>query len=280
MPPVTDSSGKMTNGEKYGSRLGKDCKLSQPPLLPYPPGCRTGRLLRREKRFSMAVELDGRQIWAHTNNTGSMLGLLRPGSPVLLSPAANPARKLAWTVEALGLGRHGVPDPDSPDLFWVGVNTSVPNRFLSAAFAADLLPWAHGYSFLKREAVHGESRLDGLCTGAGRVPLWIECKNVTLVEDGAAAFPDAVTERGAKHLGTLRRLVAEGCRAAMLYLVQRPDGQCFGPADYIDPAYAAALHEALAHGVEAYAVVARVTPDGIFHDHDLIVKPQEAAVSA
>lgn len=268
----------MTNREKYGNRLGKDCKLSQPPLLPYPPGCRTGRLLRREKRFSMAVELDGAQVWAHTNNTGSMLGLLRPGSPVLLSPAANPARKLTWTVEALGLGSRGVAVPDSPDLFWAGVNTSVPNRFLSAAFAAGLLPWTHGYSTLKREAVHGESRLDGLCTGPGRAPLWIECKNVTLVEDGVAVFPDAVTERGTKHLGTLRRLVAEGCRAAMLYLVQRPDGQCFGPADFIDPAYAAALRDALEHGVEAYAVVARVTPDGIFHDRNLPVKTQSAAV--
>lgn len=253
--------------------------MNQTPLLPYPPGCRTGRLLRREKRFSVAVELDGRQVWAHTNNTGSMLGLLRPGSPVLLSPAANPARKLAWTVEALGLGTHGIPDPGAPDLVWVGVNTSIPNRFLSAAFAAGLLPWTYGYTSLKREAVHAESRLDGLCTGPDRAPLWIECKNVTLVEDGVAAFPDAVTERGSKHLGTLRRLVAEGCRAAMLYLVQRTDGLCFGPADYIDPAYAAALHEALAHGVEAYAVVARVTPDGIFLDRNLPVKARKAVLS-
>ena len=103
----------MTNEGKYGSRLGKDCKLNQTPLLPYPPGCRIGRLLRREKRFSVAVELDARPIWAHTNNTGSMLGLLRPGSPVLLSPATNPARKLAWTVEALGLGTRGVSAPDA-----------------------------------------------------------------------------------------------------------------------------------------------------------------------
>lgn len=259
----------MTNQGKYGSRLGKDCKLSQTLLLPYPSGCRAGRLVRREKRFSVAVELDGREVWAHTNNTGSMLGLLRPGSPVLLSPAANPARKLAWTVEALASGAHGVPGPGEPGLIWVGVNTSVPNRFLSAAFAAGLLPWTAGYAELRRETVHAESRLDGLCTGPGRPPLWIECKNVTLVEDGVAAFPDAVTERGTKHLGTLQRLVAEGCRAAMLYLVQRPDGHCFGPADYIDPAYAAALRQALDQGVEAYAVVAHITPAGIAYDRDL-----------
>ena len=71
------------------------------PVLRYPGPCRVARLLRREKRFFVFVELDGREVAAHTNNTGTMLGLLRPGSPVLRSPASNPARKLSWTVEAL-----------------------------------------------------------------------------------------------------------------------------------------------------------------------------------
>ena len=71
-------------------------------LLKYPEGCRVGRFLRREKRFFVHAELDGQEVLAHTNNTGTMLGLLRPGCPVLLSPAQNPARKLKWTVEALG----------------------------------------------------------------------------------------------------------------------------------------------------------------------------------
>ncbi|HWR02444.1 MAG TPA: sugar fermentation stimulation protein SfsA, partial [Humidesulfovibrio sp.] len=73
-------------------------------LLPFAPGCRITSLLRREKRFT-AVTLDGAggEVRAHTNNTGSMLGLLRPGTPALLSPAANPDRALKWTLEALAL---------------------------------------------------------------------------------------------------------------------------------------------------------------------------------
>lgn len=194
-----------------------------------------------------------------------MLGLLLPGLPALLSPASNPARKLAWTLEALGLPKNGrFCSPDDPDsFFWVGVNTSVPNRFLERAFQAALLPWTAGYTSLRREAANGESRLDGLATGPGLPPLWIECKNVTLVEDDQAAFPDAVTDRGAKHLTTLRRLVSEGGRAAMLYLVQRPDGRCFGPADYIDPVYAEEYHRAREQGVEIYAMTADVTERGI-----------------
>ena len=235
-------------------------------LLKYPDGCRIGRFIKREKRFFVSVELDGQEVQAHTNNTGTMLGLLRPGAPVLLSPAANPERKLKWTVEALGQG-------EGNGFFWVGVNTSMPNRLLEAFFKAGLLPWARGYEKLKREAVNGESRLDGLFTGSKLPDLWVECKNVTLVEDGEAAFPDAVTSRGAKHLQTLMRLKAEGARAAMLYVIQRPDGKCFRAADYIDPAYAEALAEASAAGVEIYPVVVEVRQDGICYGGTLPYQP-------
>ena len=235
-------------------------------LLKYPEGCRIGRFLKREKRFFVSVELDGQEALAHTNNTGTMLGLLKPGAPVLLSPAASPERKLKWTVEALG-------QADGQSFFWVGVNTSMPNRLHTALFAAGRLPWAEGYTALKREAVNGESRLDGLLTGPGLPDLWVECKNVTLVEDCEAAFPDAVTSRGAKHLQTLMRLKSEGARAAMLYVIQRPDGKCFRAADYIDPAYAEALAEAVAAGVEVYPVVAEVSEEGISYGGVLPYQP-------
>ena len=235
-------------------------------LLKYPEGCRIGLFIRREKRFFVSVELDGQEVKAHTNNTGTMLGLLRPGAPVLLSPATNPERKLKWTVEALG-------QPDGQGFFWVGVNTSMPNRLLTAFFEAGFLPWAEGYTTLRREAVNGESRLDGLFSGPGMPDLWVECKNVTLVEDGEAAFPDAVTARGAKHLQTLMCLKAEGARAAMLYVIQRPDGKCFRAADYIDKAYAEALAGAVAAGVEIYPVVADVREDGIYYGGTLPYRP-------
>ncbi len=229
-------------------------------LLPFPPGCVTTRLVRREKRFT-AVTTDlatGAEVRAHTNNTGTMLGLLRPGNLALLSPAKNPDRALKWTLEALAL-----PGCDSAKPLWVGVNTQTPNRLLEAAWRARLLPEAREYPNFAREAVIGESRLDGLCTGDGLPPLYIECKNVTLVEDGQAQFPDAATERGRKHLAELTRLVAQGCRAALFFLVQRPDGDCFAPAEAIDPDYAGALGVALEAGVEAWAWRAHVDEAGI-----------------
>lgn len=262
-------------------------------LLPFPPGCVVARLMRREKRFTVvcshaATGAQGQELRAHTNNTGSMTGLLEPGTPALLSPAANPDRKLKWTLEALAL--PGTPHMDnalalpgnasSRDHAWAGVNTQTPNRLLEAAFRACLLPEAHGYTALKREATTGQSRLDALLTadpGSGLPPLYVECKNVTLVEDGVALFPDAATERGRKHLAELTRLVQEGARAALFFLVQRPDGDSFAPAERIDPDYARDLAVALRAGVEAWVWRAKITANGISLAEALPLHPDWAA---
>lgn len=275
-------------------------------LLPFPPGCRVTRLVRREKRFT-AITTDratGEEVRAHTNNTGSMLGLLRPGTLALLSPALNPGRALKWTLEALALpgtphmdnalALPGTPHIDSALALpgaadvdggpqWVGVNTLTPNRLLEAAWKAGLLPEARAYAHFAREATTGESRLDALLTGAepdtGRPlpPLYVECKNVTLVEDDQAQFPDAATERGRKHLAELTRLVQEGSRAALFFLVQRPDGGCFAPAEAIDPDYAEALARALGAGVELWAWRAAITPQGIHLAERLGLAPSWAS---
>ena len=238
------------------------------PLLPLPPHCIVAAFVQRRKRFSVLLQHEGADLWVHSNNSGSMLGLCLPGAPVLASPASNPARKLKYTQECVWLAHRAVPQlpqgtHSAPDGFWVGVNTSTPNRMLEAAFHAQRLPFAQGYTTLVREAKRGQSRLDGLLTGPGLPPLWVECKNVTMVEDDAACFPDAASERGQKHLRELMDIVACGQRAAMFYLVQRPDGTCFAPADFIDPAYAALFYEALHAGVEMYPFRALVSPAGI-----------------
>ncbi len=247
------------------------------PLLTHPENCVVGRFLRRQKRFSVAVELHGEEVWIHSNNSGSMLGLVRKNIPVLLSPAANPARKLPFTQEAVWMPRTWQKDsgqtvPSAPqssaptdytDGFWVGVNTSVPNKLLEAAFHANKLPFATNYTHIKREAKRGASRLDACITGEGMPPLWVECKNVTMVEDDVALFPDAATERGQKHLLELMDIVKNGERAAMFYLIQRADGHCFAPADMIDPAYAELFWQAVSMGVEVYPMRGIITAQGI-----------------
>lgn len=248
--------------------------MAEHPLIPYPSGCVTGKFVRRVKRFSVEMIHNGEPVWIHSNNSGSMMGLLRPGTRLLASPAANPDRKLKWTHEAVLM-------PDFSQDFWVGVNTMVPNRLLEAAFHAGKLPWAAGYTAFRREAKYGDSRLDARLDGPDDgganplPPLWIECKNVTMVEDDVACFPDAATERGQKHLREMIGLVEKGFRAAFFYLVQRADGSCFGPADFIDPDYAALFWQALDAGVEVYPHRATVTEQGIFLGELLPLKCRE-----
>lgn len=223
-------------------------------LVPCSGPVAEGRFIRREKRFLVLVEMDGREVWLHSNNTGSMLGLMRPGARVLASHSDSPRRKLAWTQEAVYSETAGC---------WVGVNTSTPNRMLVSAYLAGALDFAMGYDTLRTEAKRTMSRFDGLFEGPGRPRLWVECKNVTLVEDDVAIFPDAASERGRKHLEELMDVTASGERAAMFYLVQRTDASCFGPADCVDPEYARLFWQAVERGVEIHAFEAPMTAQGI-----------------
>lgn len=224
--------------------------------LPFHAPCRTAAFIRRIKRFTVDAEAltgsdAGEILKAHTNNTGSMLGLLRSGSTALLSPAANPNRKLKYTLEALDLAGT-----------MVGVNTLTPNRMLYKAWETGTLSEMDGYEHFKKEAKVGQSRLDAFLSGE-RGDLWVECKNVTMVEDGIACFPDAITERGQKHLRELMALAKTGARVALFFLIQRSDGECFGPADFIDPVYAELFYEAMDKGVEMWPYVAHVNEHGI-----------------
>ncbi len=221
--------------------------------VPFPEPRVEARFLGRRKRFLADMELaDGSRVVAHCPNTGSMRGCLYPGHRALLWDSRNPARKLRHTWKAI-----------EGDGVWIGIDTGIPNRLAEGAVASGALPQLAGFSSVRREVPFGEnSRADLLLEGPhGRC--WVEVKNVTLVEDGAARFPDAVTARGLKHLEELRRAVGDGDRAAMLYVVQRADGRRFETAGDIDPAYAAGLRRALADGVEAYALGCRVDPSGV-----------------
>jgi hypothetical protein len=113
-------------------------------LLKFPPHSRSAVFVAREKRFLVHVLVDGEPVVAHTNNSGSMLGLLRPGMEVFLSPAASPKRKLPYTLELV-----------RPCGDWVGVNTSVPNRLLKRMWETGAIPEFSGYTHF---AARGRAR--------------------------------------------------------------------------------------------------------------------------
>ena len=230
----------------------------------FPEALVCGRLARRYKRFLADVELDdGEIVTAHCPNPGSMMGLAEPGSRVWLSPNRSKTAKLDWRWE---IATQATPDgPVS-----VGVNTSLANRVVEAALRAGAVSDLAGYAEIRREVSYGirKSRVDILLTDPNRADCYVEVKSVTLRRpDGpapdAAAFPDARTDRGAKHLAELADMVRDGARAAMFYLVQRADCAYFTVASDIDPAYAKAFDAARNAGVEVFCHDCVVSPNGV-----------------
>lgn len=216
------------------------------PLLP-------GTFGRRYQRFFADVRLaDGRLVTAHCPNSGSMLGCLAAGSPVYLSHHPDRGRRLLYTWEMVRVGRA-----------WVGINTLWPNRLVVEAIDNGVLAELQGYEEIRREVQIGRgTRLDLSLEGPGR-RCYVEVKNVTLRTGRLAAFPDAVTERGTRHVRELVRLARRGHRAALVFVVQRGDCDAFRPADEIDPTYGRLLRRAVRESVEVLAYEARVTPRGI-----------------
>ena len=223
--------------------------------MDFPAPMRTGRLIRRYKRFLADVVLEsGETVTVHVPNSGAMTGLDAPGSPVWLSHSDKPGRKYALTLELI-----------RADGTLVGVHTGHPNRIVADAIIAGRIPELAGYARLRREVRYGAaSRVDLLLEDDGRPPCYVEVKNVHLRRTGRLAeFPDCPTARGARHLEELARMVASGARAVMLYLVQRGDCDTFRVAADIDPVYAAGLGRARAAGVEAYCYACTVGVDAV-----------------
>lgn len=222
------------------------------------PSLVNGHIVRRYKRFLADVTLDGgARITAHCPNTGAMSTCWEPGAPVQVSFSDNPKRKYPWTLERVDMGGG-----------WIGVNTLRTNGVIAEAVTEGGIPKLSGYRRLRREApfeVTGAAsgRLDLLLQDGDWPDAWVEIKNVTLLDEPRLRFPDAVSERGRKHLDLLLAAVHRGYRGVVLFAVNRPEGDRFSPATGIDPAYARRLREVGAAGVEILAVRIRHFEEGM-----------------
>jgi sugar fermentation stimulation protein A len=219
-----------------------------------------GRFLRRYKRFFAEVELDdGTVVTAHCPNTGSLLGCLEVGRRAILRDSQNDARKLRYVFQSIRVGRN-----------LVNVDTGLPNAALFDAVSRGEVPELAGYHELRREVAYGKnSRIDLLLERRSGELCYVEVKSTTYAIGRDAAFPDAVTERGLKHLHELERMVRAGHRAVQFFFVSRGDVDRFRPADEIDAEYGKALRKVARAGVELLAYSTRVRRASIQLDRRL-----------
>lgn len=214
-----------------------------------------GRFISRANRFIATVEMEGVPTTVHVKNTGRCRELLVPGTTVYLAVSDNPSRKTKY--DLIAVDKNGL---------LINMDSQIPNDI-----AAEWLPGSGLFSpdaIIRREVTCGQSRFDFMICEDGKTS-YLEVKGVTLETDGVARFPDAPTERGAKHLRELTALAKQGIGAYVLFVIQMKQIRELHPNDTMDPAFGTALREAAQAGVVIRAVDCIVTPESITADREV-----------
>ena len=197
-----------------------------------------GIFKNRPNRFIAEVEVDGEIEIAHVPNTGRCKELLVEDAVVWLKPSDNPNRKTKFSLHFVE--NKGV---------LVSLFSQEANKIVYDAIVDGKIEELSGYDYHQREKTVDNSRID-IYLANGDDDCYVEVKGVTLIIDGEARFPDAPTERGAKHLKELIKLKKEGKRCVVFFLIQHPIGKFFRPNWDNDPVFSQTLNDAYDAGVE------------------------------
>lgn len=210
-----------------------------------------GRVIARVSRFTVTVELNGEIVAAHLSNTGRNRELLVEGHLASVRKADNPARKTPY--DLLAVQRDGR---------WINIDSQAPNREVNLALNEGrlTLPGCPLPYVVRPETTYRDSRLDFAGTAADGTAWFAETKGVTLANGTAAAFPDAPTTRGLKHVHTLTAAVQDGYRAYLLFVLQVPAVASLTIYHDRFPELAPAITEAKAAGVQVLALTCETGP--------------------
>ena len=221
------------------------------------PNMVPGIFIKRPNRFIAHIEIDGAEQICHVKNTGRCRELLQPGVTVWCQLATNLNRKTKYDLICVEKGNR-----------LINMDSQAPNiavgQWLSAGGLGEI-------SDLRAEFTHGDSRYDFSFWKDGR-QCFLEVKGVTLENDGVCAFPDAPTERGAKHLRGLTEAAKAGFGAYVLFVIQMADVLYLHPNDATDPNFGSALREAAANGVQVLAMDCEISVDSMVIRKPVAVK--------
>ena len=216
---------------------------------------RRASFIDRPNRFIARVWLDGRTESVHVKNTGRCRELLVPGCRVVLARGANPARKTPFDLIAV----YKV-TPEHPEGWLFNIDSQAPNAVVGEWLAS--FPPELAFSQVRPEFRFGASRVDFYLERDGR-PHLLEVKGCTLEVNGVGYFPDAPTERGAKHLRELTAAVRDGYTCTVAFVIQMAGVTEVRPNIATDPAFAEDLAAARAAGVFVLPLACAVTPDSL-----------------
>lgn len=187
--------------------------------------------LKRPNRFVAECLVGDRIVQAHLPNPGRMWELLFPGRTMFLLPKVSEGMRTQFRV--VGIERDGVP---------IMLDTHYNNDVAAELITTKNIKGWEDWEVLRREVTFGASRFD-LLLGRGEERKIVEVKSCTLFGKETAMFPDAITERGRKHLLELAELSSCGWQAGVLFLVHWPQARWFLPDYHTDLAFSRTLSE-------------------------------------
>jgi len=212
-----------------------------------------GVLIKRYKRFFVDIKVNNKVITAHCPNTGSMMGLLKKGNKVWFTESNDKKRKLKYTLQIIEV-----------DGKKVGVNTHLTNKiFYEALLDGQIIDITKSDILFKEKKFNQNTRFDFFIK-KNEKGIFIEVKNVTLSRiKNIAEFPDAVTERGLKHLNELIEAKNRGFDIYLAFIIQREDCKNFKIAEDIDPKYKKLLTFALKNKLKVICYDCKFLSKGI-----------------
>lgn len=219
--------------------------------MQYKGAIHVGVFVARPNRFIAYVRVSNVLVISHVKNTGRCRELLVEGASVILEYAPHPSRKTDYSLIAVYKGNE-----------LINIDSQAPNAVVKEALALGRIEGFENLIRIKGESQYKRSRFDFYVETESR-KIYIEVKGVTLEEDGIVRFPDAPTERGAKHVYELIDAIENGYEAAILFVIQLSKAKWFEPNTKMDPEFAAALKLAAEKGVQIQAYTCLVTEVGM-----------------
>ena len=206
----------------------------------------TGAFISRPNRFIANVCLEGHPVVAHVKNTGRCRELLLPGAEVFLEKSDSPQRKTAYDLIAVR----------KTNGLLINIDSQAPNKVVREWLEQQ------DYDFIRPEFPYGNSRVD-FYMEKGKERYLLEVKGCTLESEGIGFFPDAPTERGAKHLRELKKAALKGYTASAAFVIQMDGISEVRPNTETDPDFTEALREAQEAGVKVLFLLCHVEPDSL-----------------
>ena len=221
-----------------------------------------GVLIKRYKRFFVDIKVKNEVITAHCPNTGSMMGLLEKGNKVWVTKTNDVKRKLKYTLQIIEINGKKV-----------GINTHITNKiFYEALLSKKIIDFEKSDILFKEKKFNEKTRFDFFIK-TKKKGIFIEVKNVTLSRiKNIAEFPDAVTERGSKHIRELISAKKKGYDVYLAFVIQREDCKIFKIAKDIDPNYQKLLTFALKNKLKIICYDCKFLSKGILINNKIKFK--------